>query len=418
MDFPYIMQSQDQLFYMHLPKTGGTTLISLLDDHFATSEICPEQIEEKFKLLSYTDLAGYRLIRGHFGYDLYKSLPKKPIYLTMLRDPILRVISLYEFSKRNLNNDLISNGLEDERSIKSNSYLDLTHFVRSEDNRLSVENNQTRYILANPYDPLEGLTDKEILEIAKKRISEEFLFFGLLEKYDESLQLLTYTFGWPPIQSYQKKMVAPNINKIEGLPSEAITAIREKNQLDIELYNYASELFYARYQTMVQRLIKKSYIDNFSKWHMFEENTDVSISMDQSICGMGWYPRELNSEGIAFRWMGLEKEASIDVGLSKNSDFTITIHILDSIHFQCLQNFKFLINGVVVPLRFLDGDEYQGIYQGVIKSQIIELNPTYTRLLFQVAKTFIPKDMDPNNFDNRRLSIALQKISIQKQTKE
>jgi hypothetical protein len=260
------------------------------------------------------------------------------------------------------------------------------------------------------------MTNQEILEIAKKRISDEFLFFGLMERFDESLHLLTYTLGWRPIQNYRKKMVAPKPNRLEDIPAETIEAIRDRNQLDIELYNYAADLFKKRYQTMIQNLLEKSYQAHYSKWRSNQDQFE--ISMDEPVDGLGWYPREIAPGGNVFRWMGPENEAFIDVNLAKNSSFVITIHIVDSIHTDCLQNFKFLTNEIEVPLKLLSGDAYRGIYQGVISADLVELVDAPTRLSFHVSSSFTPKEMNPNNSDTRKLSIALHKIVIQKQTEE
>ena len=89
----------DKLVFMHLPKTGGTTLHNLLSKNFNPEDICSERHNkldtiEKFKLKSWIFFSGH--------YDLNSinqniSEPKKII--TILREPKSRILSAYYFAK-------------------------------------------------------------------------------------------------------------------------------------------------------------------------------------------------------------------------------------------------------------------------------------------------------------------------------
>lgn len=150
---PYILRPEDQLYFLHIPKTAGTTLISLLDLHFAPDEICPIQLDTKIHELIPEKIAHYRLIRGHLDYDFYKLLAKKPIYITMLRDPLERVISLYEYWRQNveiLGADQPHNSTI-FRDAVSGSLYDFVCF-KSDLIRFEVENNQVRRIVSNNHD--------------------------------------------------------------------------------------------------------------------------------------------------------------------------------------------------------------------------------------------------------------------------
>jgi hypothetical protein len=409
---PYQLKPDEQLFFLHIPKTAGTTLISLIDQHFFSEEICPEQLQSKVKKITASDLANFRLFRGHLDYDLYKLLPKKPLYLTMLRDPLERVVSLYEFWKRNSEGWVANYPIYEEIFREAND-SDLFHFVCTHNDsiRMEIENNQTRRIVANTRDPLDSYTSQEVLEIAKKRIAEEFLFFGLVEKFDESLQLLCYSLGWLPIQSYQKKMVAPTPNKVDNLPTKTREAILERNQLDIALYEFAWNLFQERYQAMLYQLIERSYQDHFNQVNLPMDRLEVFKS--RPIQGMGWYPREFDPDGKIFYWMGPNNEAFIDVSIPRNCNLTITINIGYAIHSCLLTAFQFYVNGIEVPLNKISGDEYHGIYQGVITQHMVEVNSSLTRLTVRVDRTFSPHELDPNSLDTRQLSLSFREITIE-----
>ena len=98
------------VYFLHIPKTAGTTLISIIDDHFNLESILHEQVWNKLLLKMPETFSQFKLIRGHFGYGLYRILPKKPLFLTMLREPVDRTLSFYEHIRR----DPISNNWVDK----------------------------------------------------------------------------------------------------------------------------------------------------------------------------------------------------------------------------------------------------------------------------------------------------------------
>jgi len=408
---PYLLKPDDLLFFLHIPKTAGTTLISLLDQHYVPEEICPEQLISRIHEITPEKLSSYRLFRGHLDYDLYKRLPRKPVYITMLRDPVRRVASLYDFWRRN-SEEWVAGYDVYQNIFREAINSDLYDFVCSPDEkiRLEVENNQTRRIVSHTRDPLDGYTHEEILEIAKKRIADEFLFCGLVESFDESLQLLCYTLGWSPVESYEMKMVTPKKYKTDDIPVKARDAILERNQLDIALYAFARDLFNQRYQAMIDQLLKKNYVDHFTQRRPAQERLD--IIKDYTFSGM-WYPFETTPDGTSFRWMGPLKEAAADVRLTPDRDMTVTIEIINSIHPDVLNSFTFWINGNKVPLTQLSGDERQGMFQGTISRQMIAQNATFTRLTIRVNRTYSPHDLDPGNLDARQLSLAFRSIVIE-----
>ncbi len=94
----YHLSDDDLLYFLHIPKTAGTSFISILDSHY-DNNYHKIYVPYDWKQLSQNipaDFSSYNLLRGHFGYGIHRLLSKKPIYLTMLRDPFETVISLYE----------------------------------------------------------------------------------------------------------------------------------------------------------------------------------------------------------------------------------------------------------------------------------------------------------------------------------
>lgn len=97
-----MVQAEHSLVFLHIPKTGGTTLESVLLDQYG------QEHSLRLDLAAVNDAEGarraralledgrrYKLISGHFtmGLGVHELLNVPCTYVTMLRDPIERVIS-------------------------------------------------------------------------------------------------------------------------------------------------------------------------------------------------------------------------------------------------------------------------------------------------------------------------------------
>jgi hypothetical protein len=87
-----------------------------------------------------------------------------------------------------------------------------------------------------------GEHEAEILALAKKNLQEAFTVVGLTERFDETLLLLKNAFYWRNV-FYVKLNVTRSRPQSDEISPETRCAIHEHNQLDLELYHYAQELF-------------------------------------------------------------------------------------------------------------------------------------------------------------------------------
>ncbi|MCA3357390.1 MAG: sulfotransferase family 2 domain-containing protein [Roseomonas sp.] len=92
-------ETEPALVFLHIPKTGGTTLHHHFSAHFTPDETCPERYSN-LQAYSSEDLGQWRFFSGHFNTDAIKLIPRPLFVVTVLRDPIERLISHYHFWKR------------------------------------------------------------------------------------------------------------------------------------------------------------------------------------------------------------------------------------------------------------------------------------------------------------------------------
>ncbi|KAL9171229.1 hypothetical protein ABFS82_04G195200 [Erythranthe guttata] len=88
---------RDLLFFLHVPRTGGRTYFHcFLKKLYSNTQECPRSYD---KLRFDPRKANCRLLSTHDDYSMMSKLPKeKTSVVTILRNPIDRVFSTYEFS--------------------------------------------------------------------------------------------------------------------------------------------------------------------------------------------------------------------------------------------------------------------------------------------------------------------------------
>jgi hypothetical protein len=117
--------------------------------------------------------------------------------------------------------------------------MSLAEFVRSPPFK-EVDNDQTRRLAG--VDPEIGGCTNETLRAAKENLRRHFAVVGTTERFDETLVLLKRKLGWQrEIISYPRNVNASRM-PTASLSPEVIAAIRQRNELDFELWQYATRL--------------------------------------------------------------------------------------------------------------------------------------------------------------------------------
>jgi len=231
---------QKPVVFLHLPKTAGSSL----RDHIKANlnHGFMHYSKESWKaLIRSKDMRSYDFFAGHFNYGFHKLLEKRRVcdmrQITMLRNPIERVISAYYYHG-------ISKSWED--CIKSGKGL-CGEYENDMVKRLSG------LAPANGYDSRKlnklipyGSTSRYHLEHAKINL-HKLSAIGIVEYFEESLQCFNAIFGWEgsnPIRVNDSRDMR-NYQRPATLDMDPgiIALIYDYNRMDMELYNYAVRLF-------------------------------------------------------------------------------------------------------------------------------------------------------------------------------
>jgi hypothetical protein len=252
-----------RLIFVHVPKTGGTTVREILASNYSSEERWPLDNEDRllamgtpesdqtplirsikgelpplpakppvrnlelakaaFEALPEAQRARLRYLYGHTVFGAHIFAGADWLHFAMLRDPIERVLSLYQARC-------------DRRGVE----LDLeTYLAQGRDHQLF--NNQTLFLSGAPFEePFPPRGSRTMLARAKTNLRTHFIV-GTTERFDESMGLLQHRAGLRTVR-YEKRNVARARPRREDLPQRIIEHIMEFNELDIELHRAAGEL--------------------------------------------------------------------------------------------------------------------------------------------------------------------------------
>jgi len=239
--------------FLHIPKAAGITLRRIAQRQYDADELCkagnffkdPERslrlttqfIEEHGKTL--------RFLEGHVPFGIHELLPRPTTYITLLRDPVERVISHYYHFLADAPD---AEGLEAALTAGSHLVDDLQTRLLSglatQFGQCSREVPEGLSLVLRDSEQFEPSTPA-MLEAAKRNLRERFSMVGLVEHFDESLLMLRQALGWNDVL-YVRENMTENRPRREELPRPTLVAIEGRNRLDNELYAYARQLFEER----------------------------------------------------------------------------------------------------------------------------------------------------------------------------
>lgn len=216
------------LIFLHIPKAAGSTLRSVIKRQYPRHTIHklygPHTLIDRFINLPEPSRREIRVLQGHIPFGLHKYMLVPVDYLTMLRDPVDRVISLYYWIRETRASTL-------HELVKG---MSLSHFAGS---GFAITSNYQTSLLSGLMSDSE-----EALAAAKNNLELPHTTFGLKERFDESLILFRNVLGWKRVYYSRRNVTGSRPGKQE-VSDDVIRTIEQHNRADIDLYNFARQRF-------------------------------------------------------------------------------------------------------------------------------------------------------------------------------
>lgn len=225
------------VIFQHIRRTGGTSMWQILQMHYGKGRVhrvmtgdIPKNDDIITNLLK-TSSYKVDVIGGHMScFGLYVHSPRPTTHITMIRKPADMVLSHYY---KILRKDTLP--LHEKFNKELNSIEEAIPYLDE------FFNCQTRIIAGVPADA--PVTDQTLAD-AKANMENHFSTVGILDRYEETLRLLSSRNNWghyiPPVHKNSGE------NRPNTIPQSIYDMINQQCQYDIELYHFANDLLTRR----------------------------------------------------------------------------------------------------------------------------------------------------------------------------
>jgi len=210
---------------LHIPKTAGTSLRRLIQENCLPEDIFYIYSEDSqfttvrdFNKLTLEEKSGYKIFMGHIAFNPKMFAGLNPTYITLVRDPVERVISYYHHVMR-------------RQEWKDKNISLLKYIETSGDGQIS--NHQTRMLNGYPKYPVE----EKHLETAIYNLENYFSIVGTTEHFEETADAVCAFFGWENEETHREN-VSEDRKQLDYYSEYEIDKIKKLNKFDLKLYEY------------------------------------------------------------------------------------------------------------------------------------------------------------------------------------
>jgi len=413
------------LFFLHVPKTAGTSLRELLSTRFARTDILafnrndsPQVRSEKL-----ANLDQYKFIHGHEPYALIDSFRSRPFVATILRNPLERALSVFHYMR--LQAAGISRAFEKGQVSSARAYdyaasarLQLGEFLHHEPLAASrhLGNIQTWLLATTALNARFEYRDDYNVSVSQSDLSraKEHLascdVVGLTERIRESVDLLSWSWQVRPFGEISTANRSNGREALSSLDRSTVETLMEFTSRDQELYNFACELFEERYWKMMrQRLLFNANRVSAESVTRYPSSA-TAFTFEGPIPGDGWYAPERSGERW-FSWTGPTRDSTIDLASPPGREFYLILGVLHAMTAESLSSIEVRLNGVPLQLRATPAEAGSFLTAAVIGTALRPCGEN-NRISIRVPVVIRPCEQDSTADDSRLLGIAVYRVEL------
>jgi hypothetical protein len=259
---PSLSMGRRTIVFIHLQKTGGTSLRVMLERQFPADRRCPV-LDDRLHLLSVAELGQYDFFAGHFDQSSLRFIPRDDIKtVALFREPRARLISLYRF----LRSHPVGDEFADNYLIRLASESTAEEFFeRPELRNDSTLNNHYLFALGSSFswfNQHRALLSQgklsQLLEDAKLQI-RSLTAIGITEQFEKSVAMICESLELMPAPSIEEVHVTDKFPELDSRfrPVGAVTMTPRLSDAIADLIAYDDELYGFAKREFERRLIER-----------------------------------------------------------------------------------------------------------------------------------------------------------------
>ena len=218
-------------FFIHIPKTAGTSIRATFNAHFSEERVLGLYPSAPFEPLDRRNVDAmapdaYDLFIGHerLGEIEKYALFDQCVFMTMLRNPMDRVISYY-------NHAMVLFPRYAENKIALDEFL--------EEDNYELDNLQVRYLSSCPK---ERKVEESDLHEAISNVEQKISYCGIQELFGESSRIFAELIGASPSSFSIRANVSQGGISRSDISADTVERIKSRSRFDYVLYDRALTL--------------------------------------------------------------------------------------------------------------------------------------------------------------------------------
>jgi hypothetical protein len=393
------------VYFYHIPKTGGMSLRSFLADQYPDADRCPAEGWRALAAYDQPALARFRLFYGHLSANLKDYLPAGVRAATFLRSPVGRTVSTI----RHLMRDPSFHPMHERFKGRT-----LREAIYDDELMLGLQNAQTTLLSCDV--PIEEMLAQARRQIAENRFVEmgslrwtsslqkalraleAYDFVGLMDHFKDSLWAMCAQFGFAPPE-FMPELNRATDEHVPDLDEKDIAHIRSFLADDIKLYDTMRRRAFAQTDRV------KIFSEMFEKGILTQLSGPLDLDLGRPFLGSGWYPPELQRDRWV-RWSGPHSKAMIYLPIRRDARRAVRVEFLKS---KKVEHVDVLVEEQKVPARIQEDGSIC-----TVELDLPSVNSDSAPLVSAVTldSRRVTKQADRNDSDLRSLGLLLLSVKV------
>jgi predicted O-methyltransferase YrrM len=403
-----------RLIFLHIPKTAGTAVASVLTQWFGVDEIMPCSALCGRPLSDPTASLAARQFRlfgigKHFDHDHVAALrhalqgEERPFVFTVLREPRARLISQYLHWQRTDDRSLAAVDPVTRAAYLAARELPIGAFLNTRTPFIieHFRNYQTRFLAGFSASLL--MNDEELLGTALDNVAGYDLV-GTTSHCDAAIEMVATAYGWPSPGVLQSLNTGSS-KAPERFDDATETIIAEYTAVDAAVWqrlhaeptrasSHTATCYYA-----VDDGIKATLL----------ENARTRFDMRQPLDGSGWRGRE--GERSEWRWTGPGRRSTIRLATPRSRRLAVSIQVVCSLDSALIEGMKLSLDGVP-PLAAATRQERGGAATIEAEFMLPEADRDRRELVIEVPFTRPFPELKPEWSVDQETALAVGEIVV------